>query len=64
MLRFITGQVYESVEDGHQIIVTQTRSDGREGLLRLGGADSREEWFLWADFNQANKRRLVGALSG
>jgi hypothetical protein len=43
MLRFITGHVYESVEDGHRIIVTQTRREGREGLLRLGGADSREE---------------------
>jgi hypothetical protein len=64
MLRFSVGQVYESVEDGHRIIVTQTRSDGREGLLRLGGDESREEWFLWADFNQANKWCLVGGPSG
>jgi hypothetical protein len=46
MLRFITGQVYESVDDGHRIIVIQTRNDGREGLLQLGGDNSREDWFL------------------
>jgi hypothetical protein len=61
-MRFAVGQVYENAS-GHRIIVTQTRSDGREGLIRLGGDDSREEWFLWADFNQANKWRLVGGPS-
>jgi hypothetical protein len=57
---FSVGQVYECTEDGQerQAIVLQTRSEGREGLLRY--VDTRgEEWVLWNEFEQADKWHRV-----
>jgi hypothetical protein len=44
LMRFAFGQAYESVDGKNHAVVTQIRSDGREGLLRINGG--REEWFL------------------
>jgi hypothetical protein len=49
---FAVGQAYESTTDGRKAVVTQIRSDGREGLLRIDGDASREQWFLSTDLNQ------------
>jgi hypothetical protein len=57
---FSVGQVYECTEAGEerQTIVLQTRSEGREGLLRY--VDTRgEEWVLWNEFEQADKWHRV-----
>jgi hypothetical protein len=46
-MAFEVGQVHESKDGQHRAIVTETRNEGREGLLRIDGA--REEWALWDD---------------
>jgi hypothetical protein len=43
-------------------VVTQIRSDSREGLLRFTDTGS-EEWFLWTEFQQSGEWRSVGAPS-
>jgi len=58
-MRFKVGQVYQCTDDGRRAVVTQVRSDDREGLLRFGD-NSAEEWFLWAELRQAGKSHLIG----
>jgi hypothetical protein len=56
-MRFQVGQVYECNIDGQLAVVSQVRSDEREGLLRFTDT-SNEEWFLWAELHQAGKWHL------
>jgi hypothetical protein len=57
---FKVGQVYIHVADELMGVVTQIRSDGREGLLRFRDT-GHEEWFLWTEFQQSGNWRSFGA---
>jgi hypothetical protein len=60
-MSFSIGQVYQCAEAGSRgAIVSEVRSDGREGLLRFTDTGI-EEWFVWDDFNQAGKWHLKAA---
>jgi hypothetical protein len=58
-MRFKTGQVYACVDNELRAIVTETRSQGREGLLRLVPGGSTE-WVLWHQLHHAGKWHLQG----
>jgi hypothetical protein len=51
-MRFNVGEVYERTDGSRTAIVTQIRSEGREGVLRFTDTGS-EEWFLCAELHQA-----------
>ena len=57
---FKVGQAFIHVADERMAVVTQIRSEGREGLLLFADTGS-EEWFLWTEFQQAEKWRHFGA---
>jgi hypothetical protein len=59
---FKIGQVYIHNADDRMAVVTQIRSDGREGLLRFQKT-GKEEWFLWTEFQQSGKWRSFRAPS-
>jgi len=62
VMGFKVGQVYIEIADDRMAVVTQIRSDGREGLLRFAHT-GKEEWFLWTEFQQSGKWRSFGAPS-
>jgi hypothetical protein len=58
---FSIGQIYQCAEVGsREAIVSEVRSDGREGLLRFTDTGT-EEWFVWDELSQAGKWRLKNA---
>jgi hypothetical protein len=57
---FKVGQAYIHLADERMAVVTQIRSDGREGLLRFCDTGN-EEWLLWIEFQQSGKWRSFGA---
>ena len=58
-MTFKLGQAYIHIADDRMAVVTQIRSDGREGLLRFRD-DGTEDWFLWTEFQQGEKWRTFG----
>ena len=57
-MRFSVGQSYECKADGRKAVVTETRDEGRAGLLRFLD-DGHAEWFLWAQLHQAGQWQQV-----
>jgi hypothetical protein len=58
---FSVGQIYQCIEKGsREAVVSELKSDGREGLLRFSDTGT-EEWFVWDDFDQAGKWHLKTA---